>query len=543
MFNKILIANRGEIAVRIIRACKELDIKTVAVYSEIDKDSLHVKLADEAICIGPWNSLDSYLNIKNILSACVLTGAEAIHPGFGFLSENSKFAKMCEECNIKFIGPSYKTIDLMGNKANARMIMKKTGIPVIPGYEGKIESIDSALSIAKDIGFPLMIKAAAGGGGKGIRIVREIKDFEENYEGKIESIDSALSIAKDIGFPLMIKAAAGGGGKGIRIVREIKDFEENYNQAKVEAKVSFSDDTMYIEKFIENPKHIEIQIVADEFGNYLYLFERDCSIQRKNQKVIEEAPSLVLDEDLRREMGNMAISAAKAVSYKNVGTIEFLVDKNNQKVIEEAPSLVLDEDLRREMGNMAISAAKAVSYKNVGTIEFLVDKNNNFYFMEMNTRIQVEHPITEMITGIDLLKEQIKIASGQKLSITQDKLTINGHSIECRINAEDTDRGFLPSPGTIDNIHFPGGNGIRIDSGVYSGYTIPHCYDSMIAKLIVHGRNRTEAIQKMKRALEEFDICGIKTNINYQLKILNNERFLKGDYTTSFLVSELVENK
>lgn len=449
MFNKILIANRGEIAVRIIRACKELDIKTVAVYSEIDKDSLHVKLADEAICIGPWNSLDSYLNIKNILSACVLTGAEAIHPGFGFLSENSKFAKMCEECNIKFIGPSYKTIDLMGNKANARMIMKKTGIPVIPGYEGKIESIDSALSIAKDIGFPLMIKAAAGGG-----------------------------------------------GKGIRIVREIKDFEENYNQAKVEAKVSFSDDTMYIEKFIENPKHIEIQIVADEFGNYLYLFERDCSIQRKNQKVIEEAPSLVLDEDLRREMGNMAISAAKAVSYKNVGTIEFLVDKNN-----------------------------------------------NFYFMEMNTRIQVEHPITEMITGIDLLKEQIKIASGQKLSITQDKLTINGHSIECRINAEDTDRGFLPSPGTIDNIHFPGGNGIRIDSGVYSGYTIPHCYDSMIAKLIVHGRNRTEAIQKMKRALEEFDICGIKTNINYQLKILNNERFLKGDYTTSFLVSELVENK
>ncbi|MGL4451867.1 MAG: acetyl-CoA carboxylase biotin carboxylase subunit [Sarcina sp.] len=447
MLNKILVANRGEIAVRIIRACKELGIKTVAVYSDIDKESLHVKLADETVCIGPSASADSYLNIQNILSACVLTGAEAIHPGFGFLSENSKFAKMCEECNIKFIGPSWKAIDLMGNKARAREVMKSANVPVVPGFEGKIKS---------------------------------------ELEG--------LEIAKNIGFPVMIKAAAGGGGKGIRIVRDANEFVDSYNSAKLEAKANFSDDTMYIEKFIENPKHIEIQLIADSFGKTIHLFERDCSVQRRNQKVIEEAPSTVLTPELRMKMGETAINAAKAVGYENAGTIEFLVDKDK-----------------------------------------------NFYFMEMNTRIQVEHPITEMITGIDLLKEQIKIASGEHLSMNQDDLNINGHSIECRINAEDPDKNFRPSPGLINNVYIPGGMGVRIDSGIYPGYTIPHCYDSMVAKLIVYANTRDEAINKMKRALDEFLIDGIQTNINYHLQILNNEKFISGEYNTSFLTNELVD--
>ncbi|MGL5575910.1 MAG: acetyl-CoA carboxylase biotin carboxylase subunit [Sarcina sp.] len=447
MLNKILVANRGEIAVRIIRACKELGIKTVAVYSDIDKESLHVKLADETVCIGPSASADSYLNIQNILSACVLTGAEAIHPGFGFLSENSKFAKMCEECNIKFIGPSWKAIDLMGNKARAREVMKSANVPVVPGFEGKIKS---------------------------------------ELEG--------LEIAKNIGFPVMIKAAAGGGGKGIRIVRDANEFVDSYNSAKLEAKANFSDDTMYIEKFIENPKHIEIQLIADSFGKTIHLFERDCSVQRRNQKVIEEAPSTVLTPELRMKMGETAINAAKAVGYENAGTIEFLVDKDK-----------------------------------------------NFYFMEMNTRIQVEHPITEMITGIDLLKEQIKIASGEHLSMNQNDLNINGHSIECRINAEDPDKNFRPSPGLINNVYIPGGMGVRIDSGIYPGYTIPHCYDSMVAKLIVYANTRDEAINKMKRALDEFLIDGIQTNINYHLQILNNEKFISGEYNTSFLTNELVD--
>lgn len=447
MFKKILIANRGEIAVRIIRACREMDIKTVAVYSEIDKDALHVKLADEAICIGPWNSAESYLNIKNILSTCVLTGAEAIHPGFGFLSENSKFAKMCEECNIKFIGPSWRAIELMGNKAHAREVMKSAGVPVVPGYEGRVESSSHALELAKEIGFPVMIKAAAGGG-----------------------------------------------GKGIRIVRHESEFIDNYNNAKAEAKINFSDDTMYIEKFIENPKHIEIQLLSDSHGNHIYLFERDCSVQRRNQKVVEEAPSVVLTSELREIMGKTAVAAAKAVSYENAGTIEFLLDKDN-----------------------------------------------NFYFMEMNTRIQVEHPITEMITGIDLLKEQLKIANGNVLKIKQEDLVIKGHSIECRINAEDPSHDFRPSPGLINSVNFPGGYGVRIDSGIYSGYKIPHCYDSMVAKLIVHGENRDEAIKKMKRALREFEINGIKTNIKYHSQILDNDKFKDGSYDTSFLASELVD--
>ncbi|MGL4739376.1 MAG: acetyl-CoA carboxylase biotin carboxylase subunit [Sarcina sp.] len=447
MFKKILIANRGEIAVRIIRACKEMGIKTVAVYSEIDKDALHVKLADEAICIGPFVSSESYLNIKNILSACVLTGAEAIHPGFGFLSENSKFAKMCEECNIKFIGPSWRAIDLMGNKARAREIMKSAGVPVVPGYEGIIEN--------------------------------EVK---------------ALEIAKEIGFPVMVKAAAGGGGKGIRIVRKAEEFIDNYNSAKLEAKTNFSDDTMYIEKFVENPKHIEIQLLCDSHGNAVHLFERDCSVQRRNQKVIEEAPSTVLTEEIRMQMGQTAINAAKAVNYENAGTIEFLVDKYN-----------------------------------------------NYYFMEMNTRIQVEHPISEMITGVDLLKQQIKVANGLELTIKQEDLKINGHSIECRINAEDPSKNFRPSPGLIKNVYLPGGLGVRIDSGIYPGYKIPHCYDSMVAKLIVHGDSREEAIQRMKRALSEFIVEGIQTNIEYHLKILNNDKFVSGEYDTSFLTSELVD--
>lgn len=446
MFKKILIANRGEIAVRIIRACRELGILTVAVYSEIDRDALHVQLADEAVCIGPWNSKESYLNIQNILSACVLTGAEAIHPGFGFLSENPRFAKMCEECNIEFIGPNWKSIELMGNKAMAREIMKKADVPVVPGYEGEIESPEFALEIAKKIGFPVIVKASAGGGGKGIRIV-----YKE------------------------------------------EDFISNYNTAKSEAQTNFGDDKIYIERFVEKPKHIEVQLLCDKHGNAVYLFERDCSVQRKNQKVLEEAPSAVLTEEQRANLGDIAVRAAKAVNYHNVGTIEFLLDKTGE-----------------------------------------------FYFMEMNTRIQVEHPITEMITGIDLVKEQIRVAAGKKLEVTQNDLKINGHSIECRINAEDPSKNFMPCPGLIKEVNFPGGFGVRLDTAIYSGYKIPHCYDSMIGKLIVHGKDREEAISKMKRALDEFAIDGITSNIDYHFLILDHEDFKNGTYNTSFLAEKLV---
>ena len=447
MFKKVLIANRGEIAVRIIRACKELGISTVAVYSEIDKDALHTQLADEAICIGAYPAKDSYLNIKNILSACVLTGADAIHPGFGFLSENAKFSKMCSECNIKFIGPDYTSIELMGNKAKARELMKSAGVPVVPGFEGIIENEDHALKIAKSIGYPIMIKAAAGGG-----------------------------------------------GKGIRVVRNDEEFKKGYNTAKAESLACFGDDTLYIEKFIENPRHIEFQILADEYGNIVHLGERECSLQRKNQKVLEEAPSSILGEKLRSEMGEIAKIAAKACNYKNAGTIEFLVDKDF-----------------------------------------------NYYFMEMNTRIQVEHPITEMITGVDLLKEQLKIASGEPLRFTQDDINIKGHAIECRINAEDPENDFRPCPGTIDELYIPGGIGIRLDSAIYCGYKIPHCYDSMLAKLIAYGENREEAIVRMKRALSEFGIGGVKTNIEFQYSILEMEEFLRGEYDTGFLGNKMVE--
>ena len=448
MFNKILIANRGEIAVRIIRACREMGISTVAVYSEADKNALHTQLADEAVCIGGNKSSSSYLNMNNIISAACLTGANAIHPGFGFLSENSKFADMCKECNIKFIGPDAKTIDLMGNKANARKLMIEAGVPVTPGSD--------------DI---------------------------------VENIEKAKELANKFGYPIMIKASAGGGGRGIRIVREENDLEEAYNSAKSEAKVAFGDDRIYMEKVIENARHIEVQILADEYGNAIHLGERDCSLQRRNQKVLEEAPSVALDNETRKAMGEAAIRAVKASNYKNAGTIEFLYSKDNK-----------------------------------------------FYFMEMNTRIQVEHPVTEMITDIDIVKEQIRIAYGKKLKYTQDDVMFNGHSIECRINAEDPYNNFAPSPGKIDYLFLPsGGNGLRVDSAVYAGYTIPSFYDSMIAKVITKGRTREEAIQKMKRALNEFVIEGIKTNIDFHMELLENEDYLNGNFDTSFIANKIIK--
>jgi acetyl-CoA carboxylase, biotin carboxylase subunit len=441
VFNKILIANRGEIAVRIIRACREMGIETVAVYSEADKDAIHTQMADEAVCIGPAAAKNSYLNIQNIISATVLTGAQAIHPGFGFLSENSKFAKMCKECNIAFIGPDPDCIENMGNKSNARDIMIKAGVPVVPGSKGSIEDEKELLKIAREIGYPVMVKASAGGGGRGIRVVYEESELVKAYEN-----------------------------------------------ARAEAKAAFGDETIYMEKFVENPKHVEIQILGDSFGNVVYLGERDCSMQRRNQKVLEEAPCSIMTEELRKSMGETAVRAAKAVNYNNAGTIEFLLDKHN-----------------------------------------------NYYFMEMNTRIQVEHPITEMITGVDLIKEQIKIAAGEKLDFTQEDIVLNGHSIECRINAEDATRGFMPSPGKIKDLYLPGGFNVRIDSAVYSGYVIPPFYDSMIAKLIVHGKNREEAISKMRRALGEFLIEGVKTNIDFQFELINSEGFINGTYNTKYI--------
>lgn len=439
--NKILIANRGEIAVRIIRACKEMNIKTVAVYSDIDKDALHTRLADEAICIGPATSNKSYLNIKNIITAACITGSDSIHPGFGFLSENAQFAKVCEESNIKFIGPKSNVIELLGNKSNAKKMMEKAGVPVIPGSKGSVKSFEEAKEIADKIGYPIMIKAASGGGGKGIRIV----NFSE-------------------------------------------ELEKNYNIVKQEAKVSFNDDELYIEKFVKNPRHVEIQILADEHGNIVHLGERDCSIQRKHQKVIEETPSTIVDDKLREKMGEAAVKAAKIAGYTSCGTVEFLVDSDR-----------------------------------------------NFYFMEMNTRIQVEHPITEMRTGIDILKEQIRVAAGEKLKFKQKNIEFKGHSIECRINAENPNKNFMPCPGKITGLHLPGGNGLRIDSGIYQGYTIPFNYDSMIAKIIVHGNTRNEAIAKMKRALEELVIEGVDTNADFIYEIIRNPDFIRGDFDTSFI--------
>ncbi|TGY43407.1 acetyl-CoA carboxylase biotin carboxylase subunit [Clostridium sartagoforme] len=444
MIRKVLIANRGEIAVRIIRACKELGIQTVAIYSEADKDAMHTELADEAICVGKPKSKDSYLNVSNIISAAVITKCNAIHPGFGFLSENAEFAAICEECNIKFIGPSSKTISIMGDKSRAREIMKKANVPVIPGSDGIVENIEDAY---------------------------------------IE--------AEKIGYPVMVKAALGGGGKGIRIVHSKEELENAFFTAKSEAMANFGDDTIYMEKFIVNPRHIEFQILGDEHGNIVHLGERDCTVQRRNQKVLEEAPSSIISSVLREEMGKAAVRAAKAVKYYNAGTIEFLVDKYG-----------------------------------------------SFYFMEMNTRIQVEHPVTEMITSIDIVKEQIKIANGSDLSFSQEDVCIKGHAIECRINAENPKKGFIPSPGKIEFLNLPGGNGIRVDTAVFTGYKIPPTYDSMIAKLIAYGKDREEAINKMLRALDEFVIEGIDNNIDFQIDILNNEKFRLGDFDTSFISKE-----
>lgn len=441
MFNKILIANRGEIAVRIIRACREMGIQTVAVYSEADRDCLHTLLADEAICIGPAPSTQSYLNMERILSATVAMKADAIHPGFGFLSENARFAELCSKCNITFIGPSAEIINRMGNKSEARKTMIEAGVPVVPGSK-------EAVYTAED----------------------------------------GLAMAKEIGFPVMIKASSGGGGKGMRISRSEEDFTEFFNAAQLESVKGFSDDTMYIEKYIEKPRHVEFQIMADKFGNVIHLGERDCSIQRRHQKVLEEAPCSVISPELRKQMGETAVRAAKSVGYENAGTIEFLLDKDK-----------------------------------------------NFYFMEMNTRIQVEHPVTEMVSGLDLIKEQIRIAAGEPLSVTQDQVEIRGHAIECRINAENPQKHFMPCPGRIQTVHLPGGNGVRVDTHIYSDYKVPANYDSMLMKLIVYDKDREAAIAKMQSALGEVIIEGIETNINFQYEILENEAFRSGDTDTGFI--------
>ena len=450
MFRKILIANRGEIAVRIIRAARELGIETVAVYSTADKEALHTLLADEAVCIGPAKSTESYLNMNAVLSAAVLTGSEAIHPGFGFLSENSKFATMCEEVGIKFIGPSGSVMDMMGDKINARAQMIKAGVPVIPGSDGEVHSAEEALKVADRIGYPVMLKASAGGGGKGIRKVERAEDLVPAFES-----------------------------------------------ASTEAKAAFGNGAMYLERVIYPARHIEVQILADQFGHVVHLGERDCSLQRNNQKVLEESPSVAIGKTVRDQIGSAAVRAAESVGYENAGTIEFLYDEGK----------------------------------------------GEFYFMEMNTRVQVEHPVTEFVTGMDIVKEQIKIAEGQELSVRQEDIQISGHAIECRINAENPAFNFAPSPGKITNLYLPsGGVGLRVDSAVYPGYTIPPYYDSMIAKIIVHGENRFDALMKMQRALYELEIDGVMTNSDFQLDLISDSNVIAGDYDTAFLMEKFLPN-
>ena len=446
MVRKLLIANRGEIAVRIIRACREMGIASVAVYSEADKESLHVQLADEAVCIGPAPSSKSYLNMERIISAALVTGADAIHPGFGFLSENAAFAECCEKCGITFVGPPSSVIRSMGNKQEARNTMIKANVPVIPGTETSV------------------------------------------YDG-----ETGRKLAEEIGYPVMIKAALGGGGKGMRTAFSPEEFLRSFQTAQKEAIASFGDGTMYIEHFVENPRHIEFQILADKEGNVVHLGERDCSVQR-----------------------------------------------NHQKMIEESPSPAVPKALREKMGEAAVRAAKAAHYENAGTIEFLLEKNGSFYFMEMNTRIQVEHPVTECVTGFDLIKEQIKIASGQRLSVTQEDIKIQGHAIECRLNAENPKMGFRPSPGTISELHLPGGQGVRVDTDIYPGCTVSPYYDSMLAKLIVHGKDRQEAIAKMISALGEVWIEGIDTNVDYQFEILHHPDYQSGDFNIEFLNTHVI---
>ncbi|MBU3812057.1 MAG: acetyl-CoA carboxylase biotin carboxylase subunit [Candidatus Niameybacter stercoravium] len=445
MISKVLVANRGEIAVRIIRACREMNIETVAIYSTADKDSLHVKLADEAVCIGKPLPKDSYLNIESIITAAVLTGADAIHPGFGFLSENAKFARICRECNIKFIGPTPEMIELMGDKARARQMMIEADVPVVPGSDGTVDAAEDARMLAKRIGYPVILKAVSGGGGRGMRIV-----WNES------------------------------------------EIEMAFNTASNEALSAFGDGSMYLEKYIVEPRHIEFQILGDVYGNVVHLGERDCSLQRRHQKVIEEAPS-------------PCISPA----------------------------------LREKMGEAAIRAAKAVKYENAGTIEFIVDKDRNFFFIEMNTRIQVEHPVTEMITGVDLIREQIRIASGERLQFTNKDIHIKGHAIECRINAENPKLNFRPCAGKIVELHLPGGRGVRVDTAIYPGYSVPPTYDSMLAKIIAYGDTREEAISIMKRALAEAVIEGIDTNIDFQYDLVHTDAFNEGYFDTSFIEKNL----
>ncbi len=492
VISKVLVANRGEIAVRIIRACREMNIETVAIYSTADKDSLHVKLADEAVCIGKPLPRDSYLNIESIITAAVLTGADAIHPGFGFLSENAKFARICRECNIKFIGPTPEMIELMGDKARARQMMIEADVPVVPGSEGTIDTAQDARVLAKCIGYPVILKAVAGGGGRGMRIV-----WNES------------------------------------------EIEMAFNTARNEALSAFGDGSMYLEKYIVEPRHIEFQILGDAYGNVVHLGERDCSLQRRHQKVIEEAPSPCISPALRKKMGEAAIRAAKAVKYENAGTIEFILQRRHQKVIEEAPSPCISPALRKKMGEAAIRAAKAVKYENAGTIEFILDKDRNFFFIEMNTRIQVEHPVTEMITGIDLIREQIRIASGERLQFTNKDIQIKGHAIECRINAENPKLNFRPCAGKIVELHLPGGRGVRVDTAIYPGYSVPPTYDSMLAKIIAYGDTREEALSIMRRALAEAVIEGIDTNIDFQYDLIHTDAFNEGYFDTSFIEKNL----
>ncbi|AOC91689.1 acetyl-CoA carboxylase biotin carboxylase subunit [Bacillus sp. L381] len=442
MIKKLLIANRGEIAVRIIRACKELGIETVAVYSEADKDALHVQMADEAFCIGPKTSKESYLNVTNIVSVAKLTGTDAIHPGYGFLAENADFAELCEELNVTFVGPTADAISKMGTKDIARDTMQLAGVPIVPGSKGIIKNTEEAVSLAREIGYPVIIKATAGGGGKGIRVARTEEELI----------------------------------KGIEITQQ-------------EAATAFGNPGVYIEKYIEDFRHVEIQVLADNYGNTIHLGERDCSIQRRLQKLLEESPSPALDSEIREQMGEAAVKAAKAVGYTGAGTVEFIYDYREQR----------------------------------------------YYFMEMNTRIQVEHPVTEMVTGTDLIKEQIKVASGQELSLRQEDVEFNGWAIECRINAENPAKNFMPSPGKINMYLPPGGLGVRVDSAAYPGYSIPPYYDSMIAKVITYGTTRDEAIARMKRALSEFVIEGIETTIPFHLKLLEHETFVSGEFNTKFL--------